>query len=124
MTLPDYNWDEISKAFARADYAFVLKNAMPHALAGNPDAQCMVALLYETGWAVQRDVLEAERWLLKATAQDSPVAWNNLGSLYFGQHPELESKWCEGRKCWERAKDLGFNVAEPYPPWETESGKS
>jgi hypothetical protein len=32
---------------------------------------------------------------------------------------ELEQKWGEGRKCWERAKELGFNCAKPYPPWDT-----
>ena len=84
----------------------------------------MIALLYQAGWGVQRDVLEAERWLLKATAQNSPLAWHNLGTLYFCQHRELRDKWGEGRKCWERAKELGFNCGEPYPPWETESGKS
>ena len=115
MAIPDYNWDEVSKAFNRADYQFVLENAMPQALAGNSDAQCMIALLYETGLGVQRDVLEAERWLLKATAQNNCVAWNNLGSMYMMQHPELKHKWGEGRKCWERAKELGFNCAEPYP---------
>ena len=117
-SLPDYNWDEVSKAIEHGDYDFVLKNAMPHALAGNSDAQCTIAFLYEAGWGVQRDVLEAERWLLKATAQNSPLAWHNLGTLYFVQHRELEHKWCEGRKCWERAKELGFNCGEPYPPWD------
>jgi hypothetical protein len=38
-----------------------MTNAMPHALAGSPDAQCTIALLYEAGWGVQRDFLEAER---------------------------------------------------------------
>jgi hypothetical protein len=70
---------------------------------------------------VQRDVLEAERRLVQATSKDSPLAWHNLGSLYFGQHPELKEKWGEGRKCWERAKELGFDCAEPYPPWDPES---
>lgn len=124
MTLPEYNWDEISNAIERADYEFVLKNAMPHALAGNPDAQIMIGLLYQCGWGVQRDVLEAERWLLKATAQDSPLAWHNLGSLYFTQLPELKDKWGEGRKCWERAKELGFEYAESFPPWKNESNGS
>ena len=124
MVLPNYNVDEISDAIQRADYDFVLERAMPNALAGNSEAQCTIALLYEVGWGVDRDVLEAERWLLRATAQNSALAWHNLGSLYFAQHPALEHKWSEGRKCWERAKELGFNCAEPYPPWYTESPKS
>jgi TPR repeat protein len=118
MASSDYNWDEVSKAIDRGDYDFALKNPMPHALAGNSDAQCTIALLYQTGWGVQRDVREAECWLLKATSQQSALAWHNLGSLYFAQLPELKEKWGEGRKCWERAKELGFDCAEPYPPWE------
>jgi TPR repeat protein len=117
MALPDYNWDEVSKAIERADYEFVLNNAMPHALAGNPDAQCTIALPYQAGWGVHQDVLEAERWLLKAAVQNNALAWHNLGSLYFLQLPELKEKWGEGARCWERAKELGFDCAEPYPPW-------
>ena len=79
---PSYNPDEIMNAIQRADYGFVLENAMPHALAGNPDAQCTIALMYECGFGIQRDFLEAERWLLKATQQNSALAWNNLGTLY------------------------------------------
>lgn len=111
-----YNSDEILRAIERADYEFVLQNAMPHALGGNADAQCTIALLYESGWGVQRDSLEAERWLLKAAAQNSALAWNNLGTLYAVKHPALEQRWGEARKCWERAKELGFNCGEPYPP--------
>jgi TPR repeat protein len=118
MAPADYNWDEVSKAIERGDYESVLKNAMPHALGGNTDAQCTIALLYQSGWRVRRDVREAERWLLKATSQNSPLAWHNLGSLYFLQLPEFKEKWGEARKCWERAKELGFDCAEPYPPWD------
>ncbi len=121
MTISDYSWDEVSKAVERGDYEFVLKNVMPHALSGNCDAQCTIALVYELGWGVERDILEAERWLLKAAAQDNPLAWHNLGTLYFMGHPELEHKWGEGRKCWDRAKELGFNRGEPYTPWDSKS---
>jgi TPR repeat protein len=43
-------------------------------IAGNSTAQVTVAFLYESGLGVERDVLEAERWLLKATEKDDPVA--------------------------------------------------
>ena len=89
---------------------------MQYASAGNSDAQVMVSALYQTGLGVERDVLEAERWLLKATAQNHVVAWNNLGSLYASRHPELKDRWGDAQKCWEKAKELGFNLAAPYPP--------
>jgi hypothetical protein len=46
MTLPTYNPDEIMDALQRADYEFVLENAMSHAVAGNsgivtPNAQSL-----------------------------------------------------------------------------------
>jgi TPR repeat protein len=112
----EYNPDVVMAAFERRDYAFVLENAMPFAVAGNPDAQCMVSLLYQCGLGVKRDFVEAERWLLKAAEQDSALAWNNLGSLY----ATCDSDLCHSRErikeCYLRAKELGFNRAQPYPP--------
>ena len=116
MAPPTYNPDEIMKAIDRADYGFALENAMPHALAGNSDAQCTIALMYEAGLGVQKDFLDAERWFLKATARDSALAWHNLGTLYAMKHPGLEHRWGEARTCWERAAELGFNCGDPYPP--------
>ena len=104
------------RAIERGDYEFALKNAVSSALAGNPDAQCTIAAIYEAGLGVQRDILEAERWLLMATAQNSALAWHNLGTLYAMKHPVLEHRWSEVRKCWERARELGFSCADPYPP--------
>lgn len=119
MALPVYSIDEIAAAIQRADYAFILENAMPYALAENPDAQCVIALVYEAGWGVQRDFLEAERWLLKAAAQDCALAWNNLGTFYAVQHPGFEDRWADAQKCYEKAKELGFKCADPYPPLST-----
>jgi TPR repeat protein len=116
MRISNYNPADAIEAFERRDYESVLKLAMPHATAGNPDAQGMVALLYQCGFGVGRDVLEAERWYPMAAAQDNPVAWNNLGSLYASKCPELEHRWSDATKCYERAKELGFDCAKPYPP--------
>lgn len=61
MPFSEYNADAAFEAFARQDYETVLKLASPHAVAGNPDAQCMVAILHQCGFGVERNVLEAER---------------------------------------------------------------
>jgi TPR repeat protein len=111
-----YNPDLVMAAFERCDYALVLENAMHFALAGNTDAQCMVSLLYQCGFGVERNFGEAERWLLKAAERDSALAWNNLGSLY----AICDSGSCHSlkriRKCYLQAKELGFDCAHPYPP--------
>jgi TPR repeat protein len=103
-------------AFERQDYGLVLKLALPAAIDGNPDAQATVALLYQCGLGVNRDVLEAERWLLMAAERGSVVAWNNLGSLYASNVPELRHRWEAAQECYDKAKQLGLKVAEPYPP--------
>ena len=79
MEPPKYIPSVALDAFERQDYELVLKLALPAAMDGNSDAQTTVALLYECGLGVNRDVLEAERWLLMAAERDNPVAWNNLG---------------------------------------------
>ena len=116
MILPDYNPKPLLEALEREDYQSAPQMAMPYADAGNSTAQVTVAFLYESGLGVKRDVLEAERWLLKATAQDDPVAWNNLGTMYAMKHSELEHRWGEASKCHQQAAKLGLNLAEPYPP--------
>jgi len=115
MPFSEYNPDAAFEAFDRKDYEAVLKLASPHAVATNSDAQCMVALLHQCGLGVQRNVLEAERWLLKVAEQNAPLAWNNLGTLYALKCPELEHRWSEATKCYQRAKELGFDCATPYP---------
>jgi TPR repeat protein len=110
--IPEYVFD----AFENQDFDLVLKLAMPRALAGDSDAQTTIALLYQCGLGVTRDVLEAERWLLKAAEQDNPVAWHNLGTLYAEKFPESKDKWARAYDCYEKAKALGLNVAHPYPP--------
>lgn len=116
MESSNYFADDTFDAFERKDYDLVLRLAMPHAVNGNSDAQTTVASLYQCGLGVERDVLEAERWLLKAAAQDNPVAWNNLGTLYALGLPELQNRSSDVKKCYEKAKELGLKVAEPYPP--------
>lgn len=64
----------------------------------------------------QKDVLEAERRLLRAKSQNSPLAWHNLGTLYVAKHAGLERRWGDAHKCYDRAKELGFDCANPYPP--------
>jgi len=116
MEPPKYIPSVALDAFERQDYELVLKFALPAAMDGNSDAQTTVALLYQCGLGVNRDVLEAERWLLMAAERDNPVAWNNLGSLYASKVPELRHRWDAAQGCYERAKELGLKVAEPYPP--------
>jgi uncharacterized protein len=82
VTQTVYDFEIALEAFKRGEYGEVLRIALPHAMAGNSDAQCMVSLHYQNGFGVSRDLAEAESWLLKAAEQGNPGAWNNLGTLY------------------------------------------
>jgi len=106
-----YDFEVLLQALSRGEYEHVLQTAMQHATSGNTDAQCMIAFLFENGLGVPRNVAEAERWLQKAAEQGNLVAWNNLGSLYVCQGDTRKA-----RRCYLRAKELGFNCAYPYPP--------
>ena len=111
-----YNPDGVLAAFERQDYEAVLQGALAHADAENSSAQCMMSLLYQCGFGVSRDLAKAEEWLLKATAQDDPLAWNNLGTLYTIGGASLTHGPEKARECYVRAKELGFDCAVPYPP--------
>jgi TPR repeat protein len=116
MTPTTYNANEVMVAFEQKNYELVLSEALPHAIAGNPDAQCMISLLYQCGFSVPKDLSKAEDWLLKATAQDSALAWNNRGTLYAVGGPGLSQSPEKAHECYLRAKELGFDCASPYPP--------
>jgi len=108
-----YNTVATIEAFARGDYAEVLRSAVPFAEQGNSDAECMVSLLYQCGYGVPQDAVIAEEWLRRAVEQDNPVAWNNLGTLYCLGLPGVPCDPEKALKCYLRAKELGFDHA----PW-------
>ncbi|HYL47037.1 MAG TPA: hypothetical protein VEU52_08415, partial [Candidatus Limnocylindrales bacterium] len=108
-------------AFERGEYESVLAYSLPHANSGNSSAQCMVALLYQCGLGVRRDLSKAEEFLLKAAQQNDAVAWNNLGTLYAIGGDDLSAGPEKAQECYQRAKDLGFDCAEPYPPGKVKS---
>ena len=111
-----YNYEQALDAFQRKDYATVLELAVEHAIAGDSSAQCMISLLYQCGYGVERDYGKAEEWLIKAAEQNNAVAWNNLGTLYAMRVPGLSQGSEAATECYQRAKDLGFDCAWPYPP--------
>jgi TPR repeat protein len=112
----EYNSDAAWAALDCGDYALAFRLAQPYADAGNASAQGMIGSLYMCGQGVPRDIMKAESWLIKAAKQNDALAWHNLGTLYALKLPELEHHWGDAHKCWEKAKELGFNLAEPYPP--------
>lgn len=116
MTDLPYHAEAVIEAFCRGEYERVFRIALPHAEAGQGDAQCMVSLLYQCGYGVPQDLAAAEQWLLRAADQNNPVAWNNLGTLYRLGWPGVPVDKEKAHQCYLRAKELGFDCAHPYPP--------
>jgi hypothetical protein len=61
----EYNLEAVTIALQSGDREAALRLILPHAEAGNSDAQCEMALL-------SPDFEEAERWLLKAAEAGQP----------------------------------------------------
>jgi len=76
----------------------------------------MLSLLYQGGYGVPQDPDSAERWVIRATEQQSALAWNNLGTLYLIGWPEVPRNPEKAVECYLRAIELGFDRASPYPP--------
>ena len=73
-----------------------------YAQRGEPEAQLMLGLLFEEGWGVARDTVQAERWFLSAAAQGYGDVWIPLGLLYAGSgRPE------QAREAFEEAVRRG-----------------
>jgi len=49
---------------------------------GNANAQLNVGILYDKGWGVAEDNVEAVKWLKKASAQDIAKAHYQLAGMY------------------------------------------
>jgi hypothetical protein len=74
---------EAGVAAARAgDYATALREWRPLAESGDRDAQFNLALLYENGFGVPADGLEAARWYRLAAEQDDRSAQAYLAEMY------------------------------------------
>jgi len=87
----------------QARYRKPWEYALPQADARDSNAQCLISLLFLCGLGVAVDLDEAESWLRKAPAQDSPVVWSNLGTLLM-----LKGEPEKAKQCYQRVVALGF----------------
>jgi TPR repeat protein len=103
---PEYNNDGVQAAFAEKNYSWIVDYVRHFAQRGVPEAECMLGVLYQLGLGVNLNAELAEHWFLRATAEDFPIAWCNLGTLYssgaLGHIDEVEAK-----RCYRRAAELG-----------------
>jgi TPR repeat protein len=90
----------------RGEKDVVYRSALKFAHAGVADAQVMIGVLYETGMGVPKSGISAIQWYRKAAAQDHPIAWSNLGTMYLLGLEDVPRDKKEAARCYARAQAL------------------
>ena len=112
VTLPAHGADfEKGLAAASGDFATALAEWTPLAEGGEARAQFNMAVLYDNGYGVERDLAEAAKWFHLAAEQGIPMAQYNLGFMYAtGEGVEKDVK--EAVQWYWLAANQGLTVAQ------------
>ena len=69
--------------FNRGEYVLAFSSLLPVAVAGDAEAQCLIANLYQVGWGVDHNIFLSIKWYEKSANQGCGVASNNLSEIFF-----------------------------------------
>ena len=69
-------------AYNRNDYVAAYNTWRPLAEQGHADAQCMLGVLYDSGWGVPQDDIKSARWFRRAAERGNVDAQYITGSMY------------------------------------------
>lgn len=102
--------------FDKGNYSVAVEQIAPLADAGNPRAQCYLAIAYHFGLGVNVDGKKARELFLGVAEQNireghlSALAYNNLATLHFAGVPGIERDPEKGQHYLKRARELGFEM--------------
>jgi TPR repeat protein len=102
------NLDRGLEEFNNGDYSNAFALLMPIAEAGEAEAQCLIANMYQTGSGIERNVLLAIQWYEKSADQGYGVASNNLGEIFFTGADDIFPDREKARFWYEKATQQGF----------------
>jgi len=110
--------EEGRAAFARKDYPAALREWLPLAEQGQPEAQLNIGFMYHEGFGVPIDDAKAAEWYLKAARQGFAEAQAEIGSAYFlglgvPQDYRLALEWSQ-KAADQRHPHGEFNVGSIY----------
>jgi TPR repeat protein len=98
-------------AYKRGDYKLALRLWLPLAEQGEADAQYKVGTMYDHGFGVLRNCVEAMKWYRKAADQSYADAQYKLGQMYaVGRGAPQDS--AEAMKWYRKAADQGHTDAQ------------
>jgi TPR repeat protein len=107
---------ELERAYAAFDagnYPEAFRLYLPLADAGVAYAQSTLGSMLCYGLGVEQDVAQGLMWYLRAADQGLPLAFHNLGTLYFGGAIGLPSDPGLAWEYFRKAKELGFEMPMP-----------
>jgi TPR repeat protein len=102
----DYDLEHMIEALVQGRGDWVYKITLPLAEAGLADAQVMMGVLRQLGISVPQDAAQSIEWYRKAAAQDHPIAWKNLGTVYLIGLPDGKPDKIEALHCFSKARAL------------------
>jgi len=83
---------------------------------GDANAEAKLGWMYSEGQGVEKDCLEAAKWLRKAADRGDASAQYNLGCMYDDGH-SLEKDPAEAMKWLRKAADQGDDMAQDRLGW-------
>jgi TPR repeat protein len=103
--------EDVSSAYAKGDYATVLRLVRPLAEQGNPGAQSWLGILYFKGNGVRQDYAEALKWFRKGAEQNNVWAQVGLGMMYRSAKGVTQDS-AEALKWYRKAAEQGNALAQ------------
>jgi TPR repeat protein len=101
-------------AAKRGDYATALRFWRPLAEQDNATVQYNLGLIFENGWGVPQDPVNAVNWYRRAAEQRHANAQNNLGFMY-ANGQGVPQDYGEAMKWYRRAADQRLASAQYNP---------
>ena len=98
------DFESARRAFDRRDYTTALREWLPLARQGNPDAQYYLGLMYDVSLGVPKDAAQAVKWYRQAAEQGHARAQTSLGAKYFIEG-RGKGDTTEAIRWWQRAAD-------------------
>ena len=93
--------------YQRNDFVPAFLDFQILAAEGDVTAMAYLGRMYRQGYAVKKNLVEAEKWLSSAAEGDVPMANHRLGWMYAKGEIGESRDMAQAAKYWERAANLG-----------------
>ena len=103
-------------AYDARDYATAMQELRPLAEEGNAEAQYRLGYMYNRGWGIRSNGVEALRWWHLAAEQGHLPAQYKIGDVYENSMNDafwgIEQSWNEAKKWYRMAAEQGYTEAQ------------